>query len=292
MDGTINYSIIIPHKDIPNLLQRCLNSIPRRDDIQIIVVDDNSNSEKVDFNHFPGMGEQCIEIYLTKDGKGAGYARNVGMQHAKGKWLLFSDADDYFSENMLEIVDKYRDSEYDVVYFDSYMLDGKTCKKLDTNLWNKRYNQKKVSLKHFSILNVTPWGKLINRNFVEDNHFYFEETIVSNDVFFAFQLACNQQKACVSSDIIYNYLLMRKGSLTSSMPENIYDVRFHVLIHCNQYLQSHSASLYCISTIPMILKARKYSYKKVFQSLRLAYKNTVLFSGIIRSVCVLFSIRV
>ena len=35
------YSIIIPTKNIPNLLHRCLNSIPTREDIQVIVVDDN-----------------------------------------------------------------------------------------------------------------------------------------------------------------------------------------------------------------------------------------------------------
>lgn len=38
----INYSIIIPHYGIPELLGRCLRSIPERDDIQVIVVDDNS----------------------------------------------------------------------------------------------------------------------------------------------------------------------------------------------------------------------------------------------------------
>ena len=32
-----NYSIIIPHKDIPDLLQRCLDSIPVRDDVEVIV---------------------------------------------------------------------------------------------------------------------------------------------------------------------------------------------------------------------------------------------------------------
>jgi hypothetical protein len=30
MEEEINYSIIIPHKNIPALLQQCLNSIPRR----------------------------------------------------------------------------------------------------------------------------------------------------------------------------------------------------------------------------------------------------------------------
>ena len=37
------YSIIVPHKNCVPLLQRCLNSIPQRDDIQIIVVDDVSD---------------------------------------------------------------------------------------------------------------------------------------------------------------------------------------------------------------------------------------------------------
>lgn len=34
------YSIIIPHKNILKLLQRCLDSIPERDDVQVIIVDD------------------------------------------------------------------------------------------------------------------------------------------------------------------------------------------------------------------------------------------------------------
>ena len=40
MNNTINFSIIIPTKNIPDLLQRCLESIPQRSDIEIIVVDD------------------------------------------------------------------------------------------------------------------------------------------------------------------------------------------------------------------------------------------------------------
>lgn len=43
----INYSIIIPHKNISSLLRRCLDSIPERDDLEIIVVDDNSNEKTI-----------------------------------------------------------------------------------------------------------------------------------------------------------------------------------------------------------------------------------------------------
>lgn len=52
------YSVIIPHKNTPELLRRCLSSIPKRGDIQIIVIDDNSDLDKVDFYHFPGMDDE------------------------------------------------------------------------------------------------------------------------------------------------------------------------------------------------------------------------------------------
>ena len=74
----VNYSVIIPHKNTPDLLQRCLASIPCREDIQIIIVDDNSDPEKVDFEHFPGIGIENVQVILSKDGKGAGAARNRG----------------------------------------------------------------------------------------------------------------------------------------------------------------------------------------------------------------------
>ena len=38
------FSIIIPHHNIPGLLRRCLDSVPRRDDTEVLVVDDGSDA--------------------------------------------------------------------------------------------------------------------------------------------------------------------------------------------------------------------------------------------------------
>ena len=86
----LNYSIIIPHKNCPDLLKRLLDSIPERDDVQIIVVDDNSDEGKK-----PSIDRKDTEVILldAERSKGAGRARNVGLEHAEGKWLLFADAD-------------------------------------------------------------------------------------------------------------------------------------------------------------------------------------------------------
>ena len=50
---SIKYSIIIPHYDIPDLLLRCVKSIPEHKDIQIIIVDDNSPNAKNRIAQFP-----------------------------------------------------------------------------------------------------------------------------------------------------------------------------------------------------------------------------------------------
>ena len=124
----INYSIIIPHKNIPDLLQRCLDSIPRRDDIQIIIVDDNSNPQKVDFENFPGLGDPCVEVYFTKEGKGAGYARNVGLKYAKGKWLFFADSDDTYTSSFSKFLTDSKDLVADVVYFKANLINNDVSK--------------------------------------------------------------------------------------------------------------------------------------------------------------------
>lgn len=75
MNMQYNYSFIIPHKNCPELLQRCVDSIPERDDVQVIVVDDNSDEEKK-----PSLKEhKNLQVILldASQSKGAGRARLV-----------------------------------------------------------------------------------------------------------------------------------------------------------------------------------------------------------------------
>lgn len=183
--NTINYSFIIPHKNIPELLQRCLNSIPYRRDIQIIIVDDNSDESIVDFKNFPGMDRDEAEVYFTKKGGGAGYARNIGLNYARGKWLLFADADDYFTPELFSICDSYLNSNYDMIVFD-------TCSTFSDSL--KRTEKREDVIDLFQIqrdenilryLLHTVWGKIFRREFVERMKIRFEEVPASNDVLFS-----------------------------------------------------------------------------------------------------------
>lgn len=98
MDNYFTYSIIIPHKNTITLLRRCVESIPKRNDVQIIVIDDYSDIISAEeWNQFQQVYSH-VELYLPEEGKGAGYARNIGLKHAKGKWIIFADADVFLRE--------------------------------------------------------------------------------------------------------------------------------------------------------------------------------------------------
>ena len=115
-----NYSVIIPHHNTPDLLRRCIDSIPQRDDLEIIIVDDNSDENIVDFSCFPGKGKKNTKIIFSKEGRGAGFSRNCGVREASGIWLIFADADDYFTSKFNDILDKYTEcNNIDVVFFNA-----------------------------------------------------------------------------------------------------------------------------------------------------------------------------
>ena len=215
----IAYSIIIPHKDIPDLLQRCLDSIPERDDIQTIIVDDNSSPDIVDFEHFPGNQRKNTQIYFTKEGRGAGYARNVGLKHAEGKWLIFSDADDFFADEFSSILDEMIEAEEDLVFFDhrSVLSDDTSTPAVRTEYTSKyiaAYLNGDSSETNLRCKWPVPTGKIIRRSIVEANQITFSETRWSNDVFFSAQVACFANKIRVTDRVGY-VMTVREGSLIS-----------------------------------------------------------------------------
>ena len=276
MEQFINYSFIIPHKDIPELLQRCLRSIPRREDIQIIVVDDNSDPDKVDFKHFPGVGEPCVEVYFTKEGKGAGYARNVGLKHAKGKWVLFADADDYYVEGFLLVLDRYENSKCDAIYYNA------SCDVRDVydrsqyvNYVHEKY-KKKHDEKYVRFLAWEPWNKMVLHSFLKDNSIVFEEILVGNDAFFSFNVGVYANKIIVLDEKLYcvtynpNSISYKKGTLYKEYS------RLQINIRINKFLRCHklSSKQFPVFTIEKLFQLyRNYGIYSIIMFMKIVCKS-------------------
>jgi glycosyltransferase involved in cell wall biosynthesis len=93
----LDFSIIIPVYNAASYLNDCINSVLAQEGIdkEIICIDDGSTDESLDIINEYSRDYENI-IVLKQNHKGAGEARNNGLRHAKGKYIAFLDADDFY----------------------------------------------------------------------------------------------------------------------------------------------------------------------------------------------------
>lgn len=276
------FSVIIPTHNIPELLQRCLDSIPDIEDIQVIVIDDNSNPEMVDFDCFPGLNRKYTTFIFDKQGGGAGHARNLGLKELKSKWVLFSDSDDFLNEGWYDELCKYKDSDADSIFFKAKSVDTITLKETDRNITLNnsidRYFQNELNEYDIAMCNGAPWAKLVKVNLIKENNITFDEVRYANDVMFSTKVACCSRKIQVSDYPLYT-ITTREGSLayaSKTDPDNLLS-RLDVFIRVNKYLRQMGFSQK--SLFEHVLAARKINNETAKIAIDKLWKNDMLFKS-------------
>lgn len=111
-------SIVIPvFNTNPDDLEECLLSIEFQevDEYEIVLVDDGSRKEIADYLDLNFAARKNVVIYHKKN-EGVSIARNYGVQHAKGDYILFMDADDRLAPHALKNGQRLiRENRWDVV---------------------------------------------------------------------------------------------------------------------------------------------------------------------------------
>lgn len=249
MTTDIRYSIIIPHYDIPHLLGRLLNTIPEREDVQVIVVDDRSPECNAYLERYAFLSRSNVEFYITDKNGGGGYARNEGLKHAKGKWILFADADDLFVDGFCDQLDEHYYDEEDIVFFfvNGVYSDNLSRKNLRDDYWNKEC-QKYLRTSDDKILRyklVEPWCKMIRREMIAQNNVRFDETRVTNDYFFSVQAGYYAHSVKLSSAVMYVHT-QREHSVSSGgwadTTANL-RIRLDVVLRVQIFLQERGITL-------------------------------------------------
>lgn len=237
-----NYTVIIPHKNIPDLLQRCLDSLPQRDDLQVIVVDDNSDPQKVDFKHFPGLNRPKTKVFFDKSGMGAGRARNIGLDNiGDTKWLFFADSDDFYNPILSEKMDQYLNSDADIIYFG---VDSVFSETLEPSIRKNRYNNHFVKAVETGNENelrcklTVPWSKFIRYEIPQKGGFRFTEIPASNDAYFSLLCAFAAKKIATDTAEVYT-VTERKNSITSKPSFVNWKARFDEMKRVNRLHKMH-----------------------------------------------------
>ena len=116
-------SIIIPFYNSARYISRCLNSLLCQDlsNVEILCVDDGStdNSSSIISNMIEQWNmSQHVHLVQLKQNSGVAHARNVGINTAKGDYVIFIDSDDYVSPDYIAVLkDAVIESEPDAVIF-------------------------------------------------------------------------------------------------------------------------------------------------------------------------------
>lgn len=226
----MDYTIIIPHKNTPELLQKCLDSIPQRDDVEVIIVDDNSDENIVDFTHFPGLGRKNTKVILDKSGKGAGHARNLGLSAIKDtKWLIFADSDDYFTDYLGIAMDKYLSDDADEIFFKCHSVYVGTNEPGKRHLVVNARVDEAIATGNVGTIqykDLAPVCKFVSYQLVKDNNIKFESIRYSNDVMFFMHVGCLIKKIKIDPNPIY-VISVREGSLTTIISKEAVLCRYY-----------------------------------------------------------------
>jgi glycosyltransferase involved in cell wall biosynthesis len=259
------FTIIIPHKNSQKDLERCLISIPDIEDIQVIVVDDNSDN--LDEANFPGTKRQYTQVIFNHDGLGAGHARNVALKEAKGEWLLFSDADDYFVDNMYEMICKSIDkAQEDIIFFTLKIdRDGEQGGYIPVqNYCAEHIDDKNVDY-NLRYKCTQPWDKLIRHSLVKEHNISFQETTVSNDYLFSVQTGYYAKHIKLVPQPLYVYVIRNNNSLWHISNYQSLETRIRVYCDVLNFQKTHGVKTED-NIVDGILADILYNYPSMFRS--------------------------
>lgn len=114
----VKVSIIMPAYNSEAFIRNALSSIPKRDDIEIIVVNDGSTD-----NTAAIAKEFNVKLIDRKENMGIGYSRREALAAAQGEYIMFFDSDDTIVQENFNLALDMLTGE-DIIYYDLKQNDG------------------------------------------------------------------------------------------------------------------------------------------------------------------------
>lgn len=187
-------SIIVPVYNGERFLERCLTSLFHQTlkEIEVIIVDDCSsdNSLKI-MKKFEAKYKNCTVVSLESN-QGVSYARNIGIQRARGSYLAFCDADDYYIKHGIEqLYDKAVKFHSDMVIGNYYL--EKNNIRLFRNITKNYSKARAAKTEIVAYGDLSSCGKLIKKSLIMEHDLQYalnlkrceESTIIPVAAYFA-----------------------------------------------------------------------------------------------------------
>ena len=219
-------SFILPIYNVEKYLSECVESILVQTyrDFEILLVDDGSP------DNCPALCDEWAKKdsrikALHKPNGGLSDARNYGLKHAQGDYVVFVDSDDFWVnkdclENLMNVVDVHPECDFIGFNCSYYYSDTKTFKKwvaYDESL-SKPTDKDTVlcSLVASGTFPMSACLKIIKRKSLSEINLHFIKGLLSEDIPWFINLLEGAKKCMFINDYIYAYRQGVVGSISNS----------------------------------------------------------------------------
>lgn len=223
------FSVIIPAYNAEKTLQRCLDSLIRQDyaDYEILLVNDGSTDRSDEICR--AFADDTPQIrYFEKENGGVSSARNLGLEHATGDYILFVDSDDYVSNDYFRVLHTaVEKNPADLILFSACLWHGETP---EYRVEEDRFfsEDEEVAAKICkSIRNQmisSLWIKAMKRQIIEKEGLRFHPALsIAEDTLFAIAFASQAHTVAAISPVLYHVSLENESSLSRKRRDNLCD---------------------------------------------------------------------
>lgn len=230
----IMVSVIMPVYKVEAYVGRAIESIQKQTlaEWEFLIVDDGSPDQSGAICDAYAKEDARIQVFHKENG-GAPSARNLAMDHARGKYLYFLDADDWAEPDMLaDMVSLAERDQAELVvagfYIDTYYKPGK-YRTDDFFVRDAVFsNAQEFHENAYWIFDknqlYSPWNKLWQRKYIEAGHFRFPPTFW-DDFPFILAVIRDINRVTVTSRQYYHFIRERAESETAAYREGMYEKR-------------------------------------------------------------------
>ncbi|MFD4788441.1 CDP-glycerol glycerophosphotransferase family protein [Streptomyces sp. NPDC058459] len=224
------FSVIVPCFKVQGFLRECLDSVLDQSfgDLEVIAVDDRSPDGCGAILDEYAARDPRVKVLHLPENVGLGRARNAGMPHATGDYLLFLDSDDTLTPGALAAVAGRlaETGDPDVLVFDyarTYWWGGTRRNVLAHVLAAGDGTFDAAERPEILDLLMVVWNKVYRRDFVTANGFTFPPGYYE-DTPWTFPVMLSAGRIATLDQICLHYRQRRQGNILSTTSRKHFDV--------------------------------------------------------------------
>ena len=225
-------SVIVPMYNVEKYLKKCIVSVIQQtmgfeENIELILIDDNSSDRSFEIaqSYAEKYSNNIVLKKLEQNSGSGGKPRNEGIKLAKGKYLMFSDADDFFAEDAFEVMyNAIEEKNADFIVANWNYADSKG------NPWEKpvfdeeKFQDFKLSITDYSdsfyVMNSSMCNKIFRKSFIEENKILCLEDVPGEDTYFSMKAFLCAANVYYIKNIMYYYRQRNMSYKTASISWN------------------------------------------------------------------------